>query len=876
MIIAEWLRRIWYLVNRRRFEQSLQQEMEAHREMLGDPVRFGNTLRLREESRDVWQWNWLDNLQRDLRYGLRGLRREPTFALTAILTLALGIATTTTVFSVADSQLWKPLPFPHPEQLFAVRTHASAKGALGDTLSGADLMEWRAAVPAFSDLVGNGTTSRRILRLDTAESVLVDEVTENYFTTLGRQPIIGRLPVSSAGGPRQAVLTDRAWQRLFAGNPTAVGRTILVDAENLVITGVIPSNDSLGVDTDDLLVAFDESAPSFWDRSKPIMYGVIGRLKNDIDPAVAVAQLKAIESRLSQSVAPNRAAHTVELEDLRVYFTGWNYRPFYFFLGASLIVLLLSAVNVATLLLARAFRRTREFALRGALGGAQRTFARQLLVEGGLLATLGGGLGLLLTFWAIQFLSPQLPESFRLRGANIPIDLRVAAFVLGVSGLLTIFLLLAPLIPLRRFDLSSSLSSGGRSGRSSAEGRMRSVLLTAQIALTLILLTGAGLFLRSFVAITQMPLGFEPANLVSVRANLSGPQYAEVNNQLRFAERLVESSRAVPGVKLAAYGTSSPLGSGPLVLFNVPGAAPEADAQPLRGIMKSVSPAYFQTLGINVLRGREFSSNDAAGAPRVAIINESLAKQKFAGRNPVGETIDLLPGRAPWTNKPGPLQIVGVASSVKEVGMIEADFAVIYVPFAQMPAPWVEMVARSAVPVATITGQLRQVAAHVDPSIPVGTVRTFDERVTDALSGDRFNLLLIFGFAIVALLAAAVGIYGTMTYHVQARTRELGVRLALGARPARLVGATLWQAARLGMIGGTIGLLGAVGVAIALGDALYLVPTVHNGLIYGVTTTDPVTLAAAFLSIVCVAILSALVPARRVARVDPVLALRNE
>ena len=564
------------------------------------------------------------------------------------------------------------------------------------------------------------------------------------------------------------------------------------------------------------------------------------------------------------------------VEDLGERYAGYNWRPLYFFLGASLVILVLSAVNVATLLIGRAFRRTQEFALRGALGGGQGALARQLLVEGALLAAPGGAIGLLLAMWAVGFFTAHPPPEFLARGTRIPIDLRVAAFAFGVTALTTVLFVLMPLLVARRINLSGALGPGARTSRSAAEGRARMTLLMAQIALTVILLSGAGIFLRSFIALTNAPLGFDPDHVVAIRSTLSGPNYSDDEQIRGYVDTLLASARAVPGVRDAAISSSSPLGSGPLVYFNVADQPPPTGAVP-NGIIRAVTPDHFRTLSIRLVRGRSFTAADVAGAPRVAIVNEALVSRFFQGENPLGRAIDLVPGaRVPWTRRPGRLLVVGIASNIKEVEINEVQFAGIYVPIAQAPGPGIELVVRAGVPPDGLGTALRRAAAAVDPAIPVTSVSTFEQRVSDALQGDRFNLLLIAGFAAVAVLLAAIGVYGTIAYAVAARTREFGVRLALGARPSRLLGAALWQTIRLTVVGAAVGLAATLVLARVMGNALYLVPGKHNGLLYQVSTTDPLMLASAFAGIVVVALVAAAVPARRVARVDPVLALRNE
>ncbi|HEY0872735.1 MAG TPA: ABC transporter permease [Vicinamibacterales bacterium] len=827
-----------------------------------------------ENARDAWLIAWADRAWRDAKYGVRGLRREPTFALASILTLALGVGATTSVFSIADAELWKPLPYPNPEQLVGITSHAGER-APSDGISGADLLDWREAATSFSHLAFD-TPSRQVLQLQTAESVLVSEVTANYFTMLGRSAVLGRtFDQSDARGPRLAVVTERAWQRLFNGDPAVIGRPLQLDGEPAMLVGVVAADDWMG-SARDLFLSYDEASPAFLDRTRPVSYAVLGRLRPGLEAEAARAQLQTAATRLAEAHGTGREKHRIEVADLRTMYSGYNWRPLYFFLGASLVVLVLSTINVAMLLVSRAIRRRREFALRGALGGGQSALAGQLLMEGLLLAIPGGALGILLAFWMLGLLLPALPADFLGRGSHIALDLRVGAFTLAASGLSTLVFALVPLPVARRMTASATLRDGGRSGQSSGEGYARSVLLTAQIALTVILLAGAGILTKSFLALTQAPLGFDPTNLAALRVTAPESRYATDATLAQYAERLRESARAVAGVRIATIGTSSPLNSGPLIFFVRPDRQrPPAGEEP-RGILRAVDGDYFQTTGITLLRGRAFTHLDGIGAPRVAIVNATLAQRVFGPDDPIGQFIELLPGRAPWTRRPGQLQIVGIAANAKEVGINEVDFAGVYVPFAQMPASSFELIVRTETPAAGLAMPLRAAAAEIDPAVPVTRVTTFDQRVWTVLQEDRLNLLLVGSFALLAIALSAIGVYGVAAYNIQARSREFGIRLALGARSAALIRSAVLRSGRLAAIGAIIGLAATLAIARLLGNALYLVPGEHSGLLYGVTTTDPAMLASALVGVLLVATAAAGVPARRISRVDPAETLRSE
>jgi len=449
--------------------------------------------------------------------------------------------------------------------------------------------------------------------------------------------------------------------------------------------------------------------------------------------------------------------------------------------------------------------------------------------------------------------------------------------VLAVSAITTLALSLAPLLFSRRLDLNAVLGQGARgSSASRRQVRVRNALLTGQLTMTLVLMVAAGLFVTSFVRLTSVPLGFAADALSAAHISLTGTRYAEDATRREFAARLLERARAVPGVSDAALGSSLPLGSGP-VLKLVPsdGPRPAPEREP-NAIVRSVDAGYFRTLGMRLVSGRPFTAADRAGAPRVAVVNEYLASLLFPGESAVGRRIEQSRARTPWTNRPGQVLIVGVAANSKDVGINEVEFGNLYLPFDQAPAPGVDLVVRTSIPAAAVADVLRRIAADVDPDLPASQLTTMAQRVDEALQGDRLNTLLIGSFAAIAILLASVGIYGAMACAVQERTREFGVRLALGQQPHAMVRATLWESARFGVVGGVLGLSIALVIGRLLGNALYLVRGEHNGLLYGVTTTDPIVLGGAALALILIATLAGVIPARQVSRVDPLIALRAE
>ena len=888
------VRRARYWLGARRQAEDLAAELEHHRartqealEADGIPAAeaairsrraMGNMTLAQEDARHVWIASLIERVWCDVRYGVRALRREPAFAATALLTLTLGIATTTTVFSVVDAELWRPLPFPEPSQLIVASSIKPGPRGEHESLSGPDFLDWQAQ-SRLAEYAAEASWGRRTLQRGRVESVLVQAVTPNYFDVLNHAPRIGRAFTQARdahGGA--AVLSDAGWRRLFDADPGIPGTVIRIDGEDYTIVGVNAGQHFEMGREPDLFVTIDPTAGEYRDRDTRRLT-VVGRVRAGATPAQAQAELQAITARIAAEHPADRTGHGVEVSDLRLSSSGYNWRPLFFFMAAATLVLVLSGVNVANLLLARALRRQREFAIRGALGGGRGTLFRQLVVEGSLLAIPSAAAGALLAQWALQVFAAQIPEEYLARGGQFTLNGRVTMFVALISGVTTVLLSLAPMIFARRIDLNLMLGQGARTaGGSRRQVRLRNGLLIGQLTMTLVLLAGAGVFATSFLRLVQVPLGFDPRDLLSVKVALTGPRYSAGDAPLRaFADLLLEKAGGTAGVSKAAIATSSALDSGPTVRLVAAERPRPAPGDEPSAIIRGVTAGYFDTLGIALRAGRPFATTDVDGAPRVAIINEYLASRLFPGENAVGQRIDLVPGaRTPWTRRPGIVVVIGVVPAVKDVGVNEVEFGNIYVPFAQAPSSRVELIVKTAVPAASLTAALKASVEHIDPALPISRVETFAARVDSVLQGDRFNALLIAAFAGVGILLAAVGVYGAMACAVQERTREFGVRLALGQQPGAIVRATLRESARFGVYGGTIGVALVLIIARILGNALYLVRGEHTGLLYGVTTTEPIALAGAVAGLIVVATCSGVVPARQAARMDPLIALRTD
>lgn len=893
--MSRLLRRITHFFRRDQAGNDLREEIEAHRAMAQERLErsgmtaeearyasqraLGNTTLAVEEAREVWMWPSIERLVQDLRYGLRMLRRQPMFAATAILTLALGIGATTAVFSIVEFEMWKPLPFPQPDRLVAVYTTGATARETHMPSSPPEVLDWRAQSNAFVDFAASGRTARRVVRgRDAADSLIVQEVTTNYFSVLGRGAARGRtFTADDDRAPNVIVLTDAAWQRNFDADPSVVGRALTLNDQPFTIVGVLPPGALEFTTSPEAYAALPlDRGHDRADRS----LAVIGRMKDGLAMATAAADLKVVAQRMAATYPTLYQNRSVRLEDLRESNTGFSWRLLFFFLGAATFVLLLTCVNVANLLLARALRRDREFAIRRALGGGRAALARQLIVEGALLALPGGLLGLLLAMWAVDLVPAWMPPDFLGRGNVVVIDYRVFVFALLVSVVTALFFGLAPAALTSNRDLNPLLVQGTRSiGGSPAQRRARHALVVVEMTIALVLLVGAGLFIRSYAELLNAPLGFDPVNRVSMTITLAGTRYADANTAIPFTERLIEAAKAVPGVRDAAVGSSLPLGSGQMLYFVRPDK-PEATGNEgsARSLVRAVTPGYMRTLGMPLVAGREFADGDVNGAPRVAVINELVARRFFAGEEAVGRDLELIAGVRPlprWV-KPGLVRIVGVVSNAKNISVNEVEFNGVFLPLAQHPQPTLQLVVHTSVPAAGVVEPLRQAAAGIDKDLPVLGVRTMTQTLSNSLQSARFNLLLVTLFGALAMVMAAIGVYGTMSYAMEQRIQEFGIRLALGSQRAGILRLALGQATWLGAAGLFGGLALSFAVARLIGDALYLVPGSHSGVLYNVTTTDPLTLTAASAWLLLIAVLAGLVPATRAMRVDPVTALRAE
>ncbi|HEV2350543.1 MAG TPA: ABC transporter permease [Terriglobia bacterium] len=898
-MLGEFSRRFLMLFRRRRFDADLDEEMRLHRELRQQEEiergtsqeeahyaaqrRFGNDLVLREESRDMWAWNWLENFVQDVGYGLRQLRRNPGFTIVAIVTLALGIGANTAIFSVINSVLLQPLPFQAPERLVDLRETEVAPGDY--PLSGPDYLDWQAQSHTLeSASLYSWTRTMSLSGGGEPEPAAAVPTQANFFDVIGVRPLLGRgfAPGEDAAGKnRVAVLSYGFWQRRFAADPHAISKEIELNGAAYTVVGVMPRWFNFPW-APDLWMPLDMSRKELGMRGNH-NWRAVGRIKPGVTLAQARAELLTISERLEKEYPnSNHNVHAV-LIPLQETLVGNSRTPLLVLFGAVTLVLLVACANVANLLLARATGRQREVALRASLGASRSRLLRQLLTESLLLALTGAALGTAGAWWCVRALENAKAVSLP-RVHPIGVDGIALAFTVCVSILAGILFGLAPALQVSARDLSEQLKTAAHGVVSAkrTSRRLRDGLVVGEIAVTLALLVGASLLLRSFARMRSAEIGIRPENLLTMYLDLPTEKYSTAAVRREFFDQLVDRVSHIPGVEAAALCSEIPIEGGSNGYINVDGKPDPKFSKLLVG-WNFITPDYFHVFRIPLLEGRSFTAEDLDRNASVASMLEALFKAAQGGQPKIPPDLTLVSvisrttAQTFWPNQDAvgktfhwnniKVIVIGVVGDVKEYGVRAKILPQAYYPFtlALGDHSYGRLVIKTRIPPMNVLGEIRHQMRGLDSGLAMFRARTMDEVIAGNTQDARFQALLLGAFAAVAVLLAVVGLYGVMSYLVAQRTREIGIRMALGAQKADALRMVIGQGLKLAITGV------AIGIAAALGLTRFF-----SSLLYGVKPTDPLTFVAVSIILTAVALLACYIPARRATKVDPMVALRHE
>jgi predicted permease len=811
----------------------------------------------------------MNTLLRDVSYGLRSLLKHPGFTAIVVLTLAVGIGASSAIFSVVNTVLLRPLPYPRAERIVAIQ--ALGRDGKRVQISPANFLDWRSQNTVFAHLAAILTRPANLALADQAERIDLAMTSANFFSVFGTEPERGRFFIPSdeqAGHAAVVVLSHALWQRRFGGDDSLVGKPITLDGNSYTVVGIAPSGFQYPDKTEVWVPPF-RLAPALNERMDPTqvrgfgMLAAVALLKPGVSLTQAASEMETITTRLRQQYPDTNNRSFNPVVSLHTHLVGETGPMLLLLFGAVGFVLLIACANVANLLLVSAASRQREMAIRTALGASRLRVIRQLLTESVLLALAGGTVGLLLALWGVAAMTKLLPRDFPRLG-EINLDWRVLGFTLFASVLTGILFGLAPALQISKTDVQESLKESGRGASGSRRHqRLRSLLIVGEVALSVVLLVGAGLLFRSFLQLQSVNAGFTPQQLLTLRLSPAGSNYSRDADYISFYNQVMQRVSAIPGVQAVGAINTLPLDKGPQAGFRIEGRAPLTIDKWPSGNYRTVSTDYFHTMNISVLQGRAFTDRDTETAPPVMMINQALANRDFPNENPVGKRINL--GNTDPKGQPVWWEIVGVAADVRSIELREPAIPEFYLSALQDTFRNMFVVVRTSVEPTRIAASVRGAAAEVDKSAAVSDVKTMEHIVNEAVTQPRFNLFLLGLFGGIALLLSAAGIYGVTAYSVTQRTHEFGIRMALGAQ----VGDVLKMILRQGM------LLISVGIAVGL-LASFALTRLLRTLLYGVSVTDPPTFVATTLLLTLVALLACYIPARRATKVDPLVALRYE
>ena len=798
----------------------------------------------------------LPDLLRDVRLAIRSLTKAPGFALAAILTLALGVGATSAIFSVVNGVVLRPMPYPDSESLVMVWEITPQSGQF--SVAPANFFDWRKQATTFEGLAALGNSDVTLQGPNGPEPMPGAYVSANFFKVMGVRPALGRgftPEEEKPGGAGVIVLSHGAWQRRFGADPRVLGTTVSINGSQSTIVGIMPAG-----------FAFPSTAelwfPFAMDEAKASRgghyLGVVGRIKRGVAHERAEAEMKAIAERLALQYPDKNAGESAMVVPLHEQVVGQVRPALLTLLAAVAITVLIACANVANLLLVRGSVRRKELAIRAALGASRGRLVRQMLVESLVLAMAGGLLGIGLAQLAIRPLRV-LSAGTLPRVAEISIDLSVLGFALGVSLLTGIVFGLAPAWQVASAALVDVLKEGGRSSSGSVGRWMRSGLLVAEVALSMVLLVGAALLLRSFANVTGIDPGFRPDGVLTFRVSLPNATYPDSPQRMTFYDALRERLEALPGVRGAGLVQTLPLKGDYLLSFELKGKPQVRREDKRNANYRAIAGRYFETLGVPLMRGRTFTDRDRDGAPLVAIIDEAFARRYFPGEDPIGQGIDIGNG------SDGFAEIVGVVGSVRYDGLANTPRPMMYAPLAQDGFGGMWVVARTDGNPADLMTEARQVVRSLDPAMPAYSMKTLEDVISESIAPRRFPMLLLGLFAAIALGLAAVGLYGVVAYGVSLRTQEIGIRMAIGAGRGDVMRMIITGGMRVALIGVVVGIAGALALS-----------RLMRTMLFEVTAVDPASYVATALMLLVVAALACYIPARRAMRLDPLSALRQD
>ncbi len=802
----------------------------------------------------VWQ---------DLSYGARMLIKNPGFTVIAVFTLALGIGANTAIFSVVNGLLLRPLPYPEPERLVMIWEDPGSIPR--NFVNPRNYADWREQNQVFEQVAAINTQNINLTDDGEPERMIGARVAANFFSILRVNASLGRtfLPTEDGAGSRPvAVLSYGLWQRRFSADPNVIGRMLVLNGASTTVVGVMPADFRFPQQVE-LWIPFVFTSNELANTNRGSHYlRVVGRLKPGVSVEQAQAEMETIYNRLRQEYPRALAKWKVHVFSMHEDMVSDVKSALLILLGAVCFVLLIACANVANLMLARATARQKEIAIRAALGASRFRLIRQLLTESFMLALAGGGLGVLLGLWGIDLL-------IRLNPGNLPrldeigLDRNVLLFTLLLSLLSGLIFGATPALQSSRINLNESLkNAAGRGGAGGGQSSLRQVFIVAEVALSLVLLAGAGLMIKSFIKLGQVELGFNPENVLTMRVSLPSNRYAEWEQQISFYRRVVDRIKVLPGVQSAALISDPPISNSVGLWQN--GFRIEGQPEPPPGhgnyaYLRWISPDYFQTLGIPLLKGRLLTESDTADRPGIAVIDAAMARQFFPNEDPIGKRILI------GIRDRGPREIVGIVGNVRQTSLDAEAGPHMYIPYYQTPLSYATLLVRTLADPNAASAAVKHEVLAVDPRQPIYSIRAMEQIISNSLADRRFNLTLLGIFAGVALMLAAIGIYGVMSYSVTQRTREIGIRVALGAQGSDVLRLVVGQGLRLVALGVALGLLAALALT-----------RLMKSLLYSVSATDPVTFIVIALLLTSVALLACYLPARRATKVVPLVALRCE